>query len=103
RRRHTRFSRDWSSDVCSSDLFFVPNSRGRIGQMDVFFLGESLQDGFCNRMVDHSPLSGIAEIAHGDLHPSFGNVYKNRRGELVEIGRASWRERVEIVEGGGAS
>src|SRR5690606_40925955 len=23
RRRHTRFSRDWSSDVCSSDLFLV--------------------------------------------------------------------------------
>src|SRR5690606_39843757 len=23
RRRHTRFSRDWSSDVCSSDLFKV--------------------------------------------------------------------------------
>src|SRR5690606_39369401 len=23
-RRHTRFSRDWSSDVCSSDLFFIP-------------------------------------------------------------------------------
>src|SRR5690606_40797472 len=21
--RHTRFSRDWSSDVCSSDLFFA--------------------------------------------------------------------------------
>src|SRR5690606_16821189 len=27
RRRHTRFSRDWSSDVCSSDLsFFIINS-----------------------------------------------------------------------------
>src|SRR5690606_39765555 len=25
RRRHTRFSRDWSSDVCSSDLGAVPN------------------------------------------------------------------------------
>src|SRR5690606_40156988 len=24
RRRHTRFSRDWSSDVCSSDLFVTP-------------------------------------------------------------------------------
>src|SRR5690606_39760067 len=24
RRRHTRFSRDWSSDVCSSDLLFTP-------------------------------------------------------------------------------
>src|SRR5690606_40666642 len=23
RRRHTRFSRDWSSDVCSSDLIFI--------------------------------------------------------------------------------
>src|SRR5690606_39895650 len=23
RRRHTRFSRDWSSDVCSSDLYLV--------------------------------------------------------------------------------
>src|SRR5690606_40659975 len=27
RRRHTRFSRDWSSDVCSSDLY-------RIGRED---------------------------------------------------------------------
>src|SRR5690606_10386061 len=27
RRRHTRFSRDWSSDVCSSDLFFDRHSR----------------------------------------------------------------------------
>src|SRR5690606_39779116 len=26
RRRHTRFSRDWSSDVCSSDLVFCPKS-----------------------------------------------------------------------------
>src|SRR2546422_4651762 len=24
RRRHTRCSRDWSSDVCSSDLFLLP-------------------------------------------------------------------------------
>ena len=27
RRRHTRWSGDWSSDVCSSDLLFLPNSR----------------------------------------------------------------------------
>src|SRR3712207_7451300 len=24
RRRHTRYWRDWSSDVCSSDLYFTP-------------------------------------------------------------------------------
>src|SRR5690606_39743687 len=27
RRRHTRFSRDWSSDVCSSDLDLVARAR----------------------------------------------------------------------------
>src|SRR5690606_39810801 len=26
RRRHTRFSRDWSSDVCSSDLHVLPET-----------------------------------------------------------------------------
>src|SRR5690606_40676167 len=30
RRRHTRFSRDWSSDVCSSDLKEVRNNFGKI-------------------------------------------------------------------------
>src|SRR5690606_41028907 len=29
-RRHTRFSRDWSSDVCSSDLGVEPGSKGKI-------------------------------------------------------------------------
>src|SRR5690606_40482061 len=28
RRRHTRFSRDWSSDVCSSDLALVEHAGG---------------------------------------------------------------------------
>src|SRR5690606_40879056 len=27
RRRHTRFSRDWSSDVCSSDLVLTTENR----------------------------------------------------------------------------
>src|SRR5690606_39818008 len=31
RRRHTRFSRDWSSDVCSSDLGGKPPTPGRGG------------------------------------------------------------------------
>src|SRR5207245_5842584 len=30
RRRHTRCYRDWSSDVCSSDLFYYAVSHGRI-------------------------------------------------------------------------
>src|SRR5690606_40957583 len=31
RRRHTRFSRDWSSDVCSSDLTAKPSEAERGG------------------------------------------------------------------------
>src|SRR5690606_40583439 len=31
RRRHTRFSRDWSSDVCSSDLVKQKNGAPAIG------------------------------------------------------------------------
>src|SRR5690606_40325027 len=30
RRRHTRFSRDWSSDVCSSDLPTLPTSKVKV-------------------------------------------------------------------------
>src|SRR5690606_39513945 len=37
RRRHTRFSRDWSSDVCSSDLFRC--SRSRFLHSRVLFVG----------------------------------------------------------------
>src|SRR5690606_39898916 len=32
RRRHTRFSRDWSSDVCSSDLVGGSAARGQRGR-----------------------------------------------------------------------
>src|SRR5690606_23473264 len=31
RRRHTRFSRDWSSDVCSSDLSYAEQGQGGYG------------------------------------------------------------------------
>src|SRR5690606_36353640 len=34
RRRHTRFSRDWSSDVCSSDLFGTPSVLDRLSQIE---------------------------------------------------------------------
>src|SRR5690606_20733501 len=34
RRRHTRFSRDWSSDVCSSDLIATRGSHNYAIQID---------------------------------------------------------------------
>src|SRR5690606_20563360 len=36
RRRHTIFSRDWSSDVCSSDLRMTFGGQNAIGKFNVF-------------------------------------------------------------------
>src|SRR5690606_40284262 len=44
RRRHTRFSRDWSSDVCSSDL---PLSMQKIRQILLF-----VERGFSQRSIE---------------------------------------------------
>src|SRR5690606_40784306 len=38
RRRHTRFSRDWSSDVCSSDL---PSKIPRVSFVLALFVGDA--------------------------------------------------------------
>src|SRR5215475_14786414 len=44
RRRHTRFSRDWSSDVCSSDLSILGRARAAgfttlVVTLDTWLLG----------------------------------------------------------------
>src|SRR5207247_2901191 len=36
RRRHTRSTRDWSSDVCSSDLTYAVSVQGRIILLDSY-------------------------------------------------------------------
>src|SRR2546429_9205854 len=85
RRRHTRCSRDWSSDVCSSDL----------GQ-DVLENGSprahGLTSGWLNRALARSPGQARREagVALGQ------NVPPVMRGQ---IGRASGRERGEISGG----
>src|SRR5687768_18563906 len=64
RRRHTRCSRDWSSDVCSSDLVEAPEvlteHRGRVEagigghEHDLHLLGQSrLEPAQRNRDVGH--------------------------------------------------
>src|SRR3979411_3552714 len=58
RRRHTRSSSDWSSDVCSSDLDVVLGLVDRAKRREPVVLADRVQ--------------------------------------LVEIGRASWRERGEM-------
>src|SRR5690606_23279088 len=66
RRRHTRFSRDWSSDVCSSDLGAKGRSSGRSGQPDLNPYGQlflAIWDTFCAHA--HYPASHRIG-GHGD-------------------------------------
>src|SRR5215475_15360941 len=89
RRRHTRFSRDWSSDVCSSDLTpptgwpICIYAHGTGGDWESF-----VDDGTGLRLA----LQGIATIStdqvlHGPRNPggdpetaffNFGNPYAGR-------------------------
>src|SRR5690606_40225610 len=50
RRRHTRFSRDWSSDVCSSDLcvFYTKAKDGIFSDIAKYFQ-KNLSD-FCQKI-----------------------------------------------------
>src|SRR5207302_5753118 len=93
RRRHTRFSRDWSSDVCSSDLWggrsLVPVSRR----------------GTPPRSTAHPWIEAVylfGSRARGNVRPSSDidlAVLPGTAGS-PKIGRASCRETVCTANGG---
>src|SRR5690606_39775914 len=89
RRRHTRFSRDWSSDVCSSDLisedgllWIVLDDQGRTGlhEMTRANLGQPVQIVMAGQVVLRFTV--ITELESGRLRVQ--NPHQ-------EIGRASCR------------
>src|SRR5699024_11500544 len=84
RRRHTRSKRDWSSDVCSSDL--GPESRSGAGR---------------RHQIGFQALGGTqhGEVGAGESPAQFGGGGQHR--VHVEIGRASCRERGWGEGGGG--
>src|SRR2546422_8829512 len=87
RRRHTRCSRDWSSDVCSSDLYGGPWSWAGVDRLAVRgFLAAEQRRGLAKRSVARA-LSALR---------TFYRFLNATRGLEVKIGRASCRERVEI-------
>src|SRR5690625_7523886 len=80
RRRHTRWPRDWSSDVCSSDLF-----RRQVPLFSVWFFFNFVQ----------------SLIRDGDV-VQFDGVIAWCGGNVEQIGRASCRERVWVSGVAGA-
>src|SRR5699024_12143072 len=84
RRRHTTSKRDWSSDVCSSDLPLVE-------QAVVPQLG-GLADDDAVAVVDDQPAADDGAGVDLNAGPEPGPL-----GQEAEIGRASCRARAEIV------
>src|SRR5690606_39993815 len=83
RRRHTRFSRDWSSDVCSSDLGQCATTETMtiiVNAIPSTPTGDEIQT-----------FGEGATIANIIINPESVVWYAN------EIGRASCRERVEML------
>src|SRR5207302_4093359 len=67
RRRHTRFSRDWSSDVCSSDLSF---SRSCVGSRKSFLACRSSPPAPCSTsLADHAFSMPVGRISYLHLEP----------------------------------
>src|SRR5699024_11481083 len=85
-RRHTRSKRDWSSDVCSSDLYFPVPPNDQMAD---------LRDEIC-AVLEETGLS--VERAHHEVGTAGQQEINYRFNTLLqaadEIGRASCRERV---------
>src|SRR5207249_8492388 len=101
RRRHTRSKRDWSSDVCSSDLTKLKLVAGALGvplgvltQRDKAMQLEKARKRArtLRRWLAAVVLLTVLSIAAGSM------AWKKQR---EEIGRASCRERVESTGGAG--
>src|SRR5690348_17989838 len=92
RRRHTRWTGDWSSDVCSSDL--------DLSQLPA--LPDEPSPSLLGRMMDWAR-QGCASVGRR-LSSLLSGTPRDASPDLQqgEIGRASCRERVEMAVGVGA-
>src|SRR5699024_11544891 len=87
RRRHTRSKRDWSSDVCSSDLRASARSRSPVNAI--------------------LPMRGLEASGLPASRPKPLTTFNTPGGirsptKSIKIGRASCRERAGGEDGGGA-
>src|SRR5690606_41153938 len=98
-RRHTRFSRDWSSDVCSSDL---PRMEGVIGRGPRLFRFDAqtgrLYRAYAFPREAYGPDSYFNDV-RVDHRTGTAFLTDSNEGGIVELGRASCRERVETHVG----
>src|SRR5690606_40400857 len=79
RRRNTRFSRDWSSDVCSSDLHPTWHSRER---------GDQCRAVFSTALGHVGPATTLAVDLAGNVAQQLARLYPaQRRSEKRRVGK----------------
>src|SRR5690606_16189423 len=91
RRRHTRFSRDWSSDVCSSDLPRELNDKEKAS-------GLSLNDQVVrNRLVNESLMAALKSKPSPIYHPKFAQriTTGNLEDDIAKVAQVDWI--IEVV------
>src|SRR5690606_40509904 len=101
RRRHTRFSRDWSSDVCSSDLSKSACVTGAYATLSCQAVYRNIS--LFGILADGSTLLPGQKGAHSDCdHDAIGrHVQHGVEGGNRQIGRASVEGRKVDIGGSG--
>src|SRR5207253_7069248 len=101
RRRHTRWPRDWSSDVCSSDLAAETDKLDGLAVNIGSGHGTPIRE-IAERLSDILKIDNAPEI-NGEFRPGeMRHLTSDTTLARSEIGRASCRERAYVMEGGGA-
>src|SRR3712207_2116529 len=89
RRRHTRYWRDWSSDVCSSDLVPARASRGGEADLGLEAAGrgggesERAAVGLGDRVDDREAQAGAAAAGAVEALERLGQAGERRQGDRV--------------------
>src|SRR5699024_12173586 len=102
-RRHTRSKRDWSSDVCSSDLDLFIGDLGHQAASFEFVVEFHLvftSLGLCGQRKQKTPSAN--RIGRGRENRGTTSVCRPLTGTASQIGRASCRERVTISDVAGS-
>src|SRR5690606_40602289 len=98
----TRFSRDWSSDVCSSDLLVADHPVGNIAAEDgagvdqgqvgaVGAAGIGLAGGItAEELGDDVERQGPAHAVEGEALPEFRHEQRSEERRVGKEGRSGW-------------
>src|SRR5699024_11805694 len=98
RRRHTRSKRDWSSDVCSSDLLFELTKPGVLENVIIKTQHNCMSD---QRVYSGRFIPIVHEyvlLVRKDAPLAVSLMMTYRVQSDIQIGRASCRERVWVDE-----